>query len=444
MSFRLSRWAMGLGVFTLGVSSLWAGEAIDDLPPLPLPPTQEEILPPPPSAPSQPVAPQPAPSQTPSTPVTPSTPSTPTPSPQPDTGEGVPGEIIGGRVNIRAGSGTKYDRVTTVDTGTKIVIYGSDGEWVKIGYPAGNFCYIGLDTIDGALPAQIPQEGIQRSIRSEEVEVRANPWKGDNIVATLHRDDIVTIVGIRGQWAKILPPPNARAWVFGKYIRYEGQATPIVSPTPEKKEKTKEEAELEATIRAKREQQMAEARAARQAEFKDIDRVIENLREELNRIDQETEARKRMYYENQEKEQEIVIPRTPLPEAFVHGGVSGWIESVGVQGRRPAAFRLIQDQKVLFLLRSSKYDLREYVNRYVAVTGRVEAAPGWEANVLVVERLEPMDQGESPPPPSSERRSQGREITPPLSPSRAEARSPRPIGSEESGGRIPPPIEVIE
>jgi len=113
--------------------------------------------------------------------------------------------------------------------------------------------------------------------------------------------------------------------------------------------------------------------AARQARAEQVKQLVEEVNSQLKAIEAEGGA-------------EAVEDRFRSGEKDM-GGLTGWVEYVGRVGRRPAAFRLVKGGEVQFLLRSVKYDLADFVNRRVAVDGAVEEAPGFEANVLVVDYL---------------------------------------------------------
>ncbi|MCX7934991.1 MAG: SH3 domain-containing protein, partial [Planctomycetota bacterium] len=322
----------------------------------------------------------------------------PPPAETPITEEGQPkeGQIVGGRVNIRAGPGTAYEIIATVDDKTPIKVYAVAGEWVKIGYPTGEACYVHQDYIEGNIPPDIPESGRECTIKGDKVMVRAKMWDKSTVVGELKQGDTVVVTGLRGPWARILPPACARAWVFHKYVKYEGAVAQTSAP-PLSESAASETAKKTAasSLAAKRREELAAIaeRAQRARELADeqrLQKIVEEADKEVAQIEAEIRAEQEAI--TVEKVREEVRKRQGPGNI---SGFSGWIEYIGWVGKRPAAYRLVQGEETVFLLRSAKYDLSKYVNRRVLVDGVVETAPGFEANVLVVDRLQVVSE---PPP----------------------------------------------
>jgi len=185
--------------------------------------------------------------------------------------------------------------------------------------------------------------------------------------------------------------------VFHKYVKYDGQvaqtAAPPLSEAAASESAKKTGASSRAAERREELTKIAE-RAQRARELADeqrLQKIVEDTDKEVAQIEAEIRA-----------EQEAISVekvREEIRKRQGHGdiaGFTGWIEYIGWVGKRPAAYRLVQGEETVFLLRSAKYDLSKYVNRRVLVDGAVEIAPGFEANVLVVDRLQVL----SEPPPS--------------------------------------------
>jgi SH3-like domain-containing protein len=386
----------------------------------------ESTLPPPPPPPPPPTAESPSPARAETTPGLPPPPGG--QSVQPDaavappieTPAGAresaprPGRIQGGRVNIRSGPSTNYEIVTTVNEGTPLQVVARAGEWLKIRYPADQSAWIPAANIQGEVPSVIPGTGVVRTVSENATRVRVRPWVRSTVVGEVNEGTTVRIKDIRGQWLKIAPPPTARAWVFGKYVRFEGDVTEVEAPaqpageaagaaapaSPGEAAESRVDSEgMEETLLAqqleeKRQQRIAEmkaeAEARRLAAEQAAQAVIDRAEERLRRIEEETRRRQEAIDRSAVA---VEVAQEVEPGQHPGGAYVGWVEYVGRLGQRPAAYRLNHGGEVQFLLRSPNYDLRRYVNRRVAVDGPVEAAPGWEANVLVVESLELLDEG---------------------------------------------------
>jgi len=363
------------------------------------------VVPPPPPEEEEPAAAEPAPAKVEEAPIMPGATEAAQPQPaapiaeMPAAEEGEPkeGQIVGGRVNIRAGPGTAYEIIATVDEKSAVKVYAVAGEWVKIGYPAGEACYVHQDYIEGNIPADIPESGRECAIKGDRVMVRAKMWDKSTVVGELKQGDTVVVTGLRGPWARILPPASARAWVFHKYVKYDGQvaqtAAPPLSEAAASETAKKTGASSRAAERREELAKMAE-RAQRARELADeqrLQKIVEDTDKEVAEIEAEIRAEQEAI--SVEKVREEIRKRQGHGNV---GGFTGWIEYIGWVGKRPAAYRLVQGEETVFLLRSAKYDLSKYVNRRVMVDGAVEIAPGFEANVLVIDRLQVL----SEPPPS--------------------------------------------
>jgi len=311
---------------------------------------------------------------------------------------GVPGRITGGRVNLRAGNSTKYEIVVTVNPDTPVTVYGKNGEWVQIGYPSTEFAYMSTPLLEGDVPAEIPALGLQKRVNADRVAVRVKPWPGSKVVGYLSKGETVTVTGVRGGWVRIQPPASARAWVFGTYVTYQGdvqmaEASPLESEknAPAVSSSNNKLAQAAAKSGMGHQNPMDTYRAIADRERKQLEDYRKSVNDEvvgveetLKRIEEEAEREKQAMLE---KNKAILQP-LPKEDLNIPGKYSGWIEYVGFIGKRPAAFRLVKGGQVMFLLRSAKYDLAEYQYKRVLVSGRVEMAPGWEANILVVDQLD--------------------------------------------------------
>jgi len=73
-----------------------------------------------------------------------------------------------------------------------------------------------------ASPKEKQRKGI---VTAGVLNVRARPGFRYEVVAQLHRGDIVVIVKEQDKWYGIVPPENARAWVASQFVSSEGEIT---------------------------------------------------------------------------------------------------------------------------------------------------------------------------------------------------------------------------
>lgn len=395
--------------------------------PLPPPPPMDPLegglpLPPPPSADDLPPPPGSGDELFPT--VTPdrALPPAPTPPPVPTPGMlggditgirvdtipagGIPGKIVGGRVNIRAGaSSDQFDIIDTLSEGTNVVVYGAEGDWTAIGYPENQYCYVHQRHIQGDIPANIPEQGIVRSLQGGPIHIRIKPWVSErNIVGEGTEGDTVIVLDLRGQWARIRAPAHIRAWVFSRYVDYEGKPDrDAVAREPSSTPGAERASTDRSLIQSQRDREIAQRQREeflrqqqRQREMRDRKKsIFSDLEEQLAEIERQKEARlrqaavdsiedERLHREARER---VHLEATPPPPPGALDGYSGWIERIPRMGGRPTEFRLVKGNDVLFLLHSNVYDLSLYRGKQVLVNGVVRTAPSWEANIMEVTYL---------------------------------------------------------
>lgn len=373
----------------------------------------------------------------------------PTPVSSFDQGEAL-GIVNVGLVNIRSGPGseadTEYEIVTTLKQGTELTIMGKSNDWYSIAWPQGHPCYLRATCIDGIVPSTLGPQGVSVPVKGPSADLYVRPWEKSTIVGSLQGGDIVTIIGRRGGWYRIMAPPSARAWISAKYVNLVSSSNAALSqatapkrgiitnpnntttPPEEKKAKTPQ------IIQAYREKLPDPELLQQQAED-NRQRYFQSIDDELAAIRAETNSRKQEISMRYSGVPTTTLPGTTAqaPATLTEDDFTGWVEHIGYAVRRPAAYRLVKGGDIVFLLRSAVYNLEEYVNCRVAVNGQVELAPGFDANVLVVDKLELLDSGPLTPP-SIEEASMNveEEYTAPMMP-RAEEddtalQSPMPLG----------------
>ena len=308
------------------------------------------------------------------------------------------GKVNAARVNVRAGPGTRYEIVVTVSKDTPVTVHAKVGDWLKIAYPAGQHCYIHPRHLQGDIELDRLGDGQKLGVQSETAPLRVRNWDRSSVVGQVKRGDLVTIIGMRGRWAKITPPATAFAWIFHRYVTYQGEVKSVEAPvasdtdgavTTTSLPKTEKEEKQEKEMRQQRAKSY-EVLVQRQQEYENrqqerVSSVMQDIQAKLDAIDRSVA----------EKKGQVSSPapvQTPIA-AEKDYGYTGWVEYIGHVGRRPAAFRLMKGGEILFLLRSAKFDLGKFTNRRIKCFGLIEEAPGFKANVLIVEGMELLDVG---------------------------------------------------
>ncbi len=325
---------------------------------------------------------------------------------------GVEGKITGGRVNIRAGQSTKYEIVLTADIDTPVTVYEKVGDWVKIAYPAGEYCYINQKYLSGELPTDIPEQGLVREVRGNNVNLRARPWPGSTVVGQVSSGDSVFITGIRGQWVRIRPPASAKAWVFYKYVSYEGGVKESASPAsvakadndPEDEYGNKLKTAADDIIKQSRNNPIiakikarAEAeRNARNARRNAASNIMNSVEDQLARIEREAaEQKEQAYRRSQENKKYEAAYRAEMAKDFKPGpppgsmgyDATGWLEYIGYVNGRTAGYRIVKGGDTIYLLRSLYYDLDDFVGKHVRVSGSITPDRQSNYSIMDVKRL---------------------------------------------------------
>lgn len=360
-----------------------------------------------------------------------------------------PGQITGGRVNVRAGPNTQYESIAVLTTGTPLTVLAKNGEWLKIIYPSDHLASIHKRFVDAEVPAEIPEAGVPGIVNADDADVHAFYWDKSTVVGKLKKGDPVVIKQERGQWYRILAPANARAFVFAKYVKLDSDGPvvadraplpvndsvdmsavgpdgspaprPKVTPEEEKVRELKEARAKELAVQldkiAEREEELRKIEEERLRRFEEQQKQAEELVKARAKADLDA----RMLQANQleaalqsldsrliaidgEKARQadamgrrigrMVNPPTIVGSAMSWvppdpptGGYAGWVENIGRVGGAPSPFRLTRDGEIRFWLISDKHDLNQFANLRVLLDGQVQHAGGTTASILRVDRI---------------------------------------------------------
>ncbi|MCD8351278.1 MAG: SH3 domain-containing protein, partial [Planctomycetaceae bacterium] len=330
------------------------------------------------------------------------------------------GRIEGGRVNVRAGPNTQYESIAVLGSGAPVTVLAKHGDWYKIVFPADQLASIHKSNVTADITGEIPESGLPGVVNMDNANVHAFYWDKSTVVGHLNQGDPVVIKQERGQWYRIDPPENARAYVFAQYVRVDGQVVADVAPAPVnesvdlaagtgapgevklskadqqvnaikeayfKRLQEAYEAEREAEER-ETEQRIRELTERQKAQANQLENALADLDSRLAAIDEETTER--ITYVTREFQPTIVTGvggATWAPPDPIGGGYTGWIENIGRVGGAPSTFRLTKGGEIRFFLRSERINLNEYTNRRVWLNGAVEPAGGASASVLNVDQI---------------------------------------------------------
>ncbi|MCC6579049.1 MAG: SH3 domain-containing protein [Phycisphaeraceae bacterium] len=144
------------------------------------------------------------------------------------------GMVTEGEVQVRAGAGTSYYVVGTLNMGQAVQVDDQLFDWYKIVPPAGVYSYISRAFVDAR------GDGKEGTVNKDRAEVKAAAKQGPGLSyrkqLELFKGDTVQIVGEEGGFYKVVPPHGAYVYVMVSAVK-PAPATPApapaATPTPE-------------------------------------------------------------------------------------------------------------------------------------------------------------------------------------------------------------------
>ncbi|MBL7140915.1 MAG: hypothetical protein ISS74_08405 [Planctomycetes bacterium] len=334
------------------------------------------------------------------------------------------GKVTADLVNIRCGPGLYYYPLATLKQDTPVVVESQKDGWLAIRPPEEVFGLARKSDL------AISQEGTQGTVTAPSTRVYTSSPGAKRqwyVAATLKQDDRVTITGpAEGDFVKVLPPPQARAYIADEYVTAStagappttGIATlPDVDMTPPDANPLmqaykKAEADLAAELR----------KVLEQRNYEPLAQAFKEIAEKADKAYiKQTAERRLAYIEQLVQEQTDYLRVLSLPERldeslaeiktrwaqqqstaaaekrmggpdFVATGCVRKLASLeGVD--YPIKYKLVdQNDKPLILLKSTQYDLANYVGKIVGVRGTKEYIQEWRINCVTVDDLEVLEE----------------------------------------------------
>lgn len=142
----------------------------------------------------------------PSEPSQPTEPSNPTPPPS-TTNAKATVVVDASTVNFRSGNNTSASIVTRVNKGDEIVAIKYDNEWIQ-GTINNQTGWIAAWLVKNKTAHQVAY------VSSSLVNARSGAGTNHSIVTQLRLGDIVRILSVQNDWAKVVLPDGKEAWIF--------------------------------------------------------------------------------------------------------------------------------------------------------------------------------------------------------------------------------------
>lgn len=309
------------------------------------------------------------------------------------------GKVTAERVNVRAGSGTNYKILTVARKDEILVVFTKKGEWLKIECPERckvwvHSRYVKRNEDGGAV------------VTGNSLKVRATNNTRSAAVAELNKGDRVEIIRQKDDWFQIKAPEGAIAWIHTDYVQYIDEHGAYLDKARKRMAIENLLAELEKTL--------AEERAEKQPEEWDLDFLLEGYarvrmlaaEEDLGSVSKTmsakagdrlaelarikdlqiklVEASEKLEINKREYEKRMEELKNPV-SSYV---AKGWIEDLGMIRHRPGTHKLKMGGDTLYILKSDRHNLYDYVGFLVGIDGRVFKVSGWDIPVIDVENID--------------------------------------------------------
>lgn len=361
-------------------------------------------------------------------------------------------KVTGDSVRLRSGAGLAHPPVTVMEEGEELTVVGSEDDWAIVELPAKAPCWIWGELVE------LSADGKTYTVTGKNVNLRIEPHTRHFPVGQADKDQVlkpvfdeetgepVTSEG----FMKIVPPSNATGAIASDFIEKVKNVAPekshdrepapedstgedvpdaaeIKTPKPERldRDPTAEElederktfvelqkmledelkkpaADVDLTAIRNMYEQFAEfaldkdVREKAELYIEKIDLTVKLIETENSRIAKEDAERKAEIERIREealKEEEEPVEQPKGPVEYI---AIGKIGSHGKSARTPASHRLFNDKgEVLYDVRWDDGDLKKLMGSKVGVTGKVKKYDGWPHKVIVIERIDVIDDGES-------------------------------------------------
>ncbi len=309
--------------------------------------------------------------------------------------------VIVKKLNVRVGPSTKYKIISTLNFGDEIVVYEiKNNNWYKIKWPSNRKLYVYQKFVKCISPTEYIIVGSHVNIRDKKID---SPLS--RVICQLENGAKIKVIKKDGDWFIIEPPDNAFAWVCGKYTEY------ISSYKDYQINKQKLEEKIKKFEYARI---IYDEETSRDIEVADYDKVIsayedllnypldKNEKEFVSYILKDLRQRKLLQQhikqirkENQELQYKIktieekynqMLEKIKEKKKEKNYLATGWIKTMGKILHRPATHKLIKGEKIIYLLKSKKYDLDNYVDKRVAINGKI-IGKKWGIDIIEVNEL---------------------------------------------------------
>jgi len=254
------------------------------------------------------------------------------------------GEINANNINIRSDSTVNSKIICAVNKGEPVEVIRESYGWYKIRLPkaAPSFIRKNLVTL-------IDEKTVK--VIKDNVNIRLNPSESSPILGRAGKNEVINILGDRGEWYKIEPLNNSFGWVNKKFVNPAPQEATAVKPW---------------------------------GGMNKADTI--NKREEV-KLAQEISA-KGGPASGWKKENKIMDEKVSSGESLT---IEGIIKPYGKVIKRIATHKLITADNNVFLLKGNKGGLDSLNYHRVRVTGRLIPNKNQKYSIIEIQKIEALD-----------------------------------------------------
>ncbi len=127
------------------------------------------------------------------------------------------GSVTASSLKLRTGPSTGYDTITTLSSGTVLSVEGESGDWYYVELSNGRKGYVSKEYVKkgtGAKTCTIISDGT--------LNVRKGPGTNYDVVATLNKSDVVSLLDDSSKWFKIRTAAGKEGYVNSDYVKVGG------------------------------------------------------------------------------------------------------------------------------------------------------------------------------------------------------------------------------
>jgi SH3-like domain-containing protein len=338
------------------------------------------------------------------------------------------GEVTGESVNLRAQNTEGAWSLRKLEKGERLVVLSESSGWLKVRVPLGYTCWVAKQYVDDGKDGFV-------TVNADRVNLRPAPSAKQFPLNYVDKGTKLRLVSCGEDWVEVAAPEDLPVWVAAPYVKRIGSEESLRSElaslrgeADKRYEQKRIDAE-KAAVTAAREKEVkkhfqtaedlvsmenakpspeyapalslyeqiqketedASLKETVKSRIEEIGR-LQKLKTELqearavgNRLEGELEQTRKQYEQELESLKRVVKHEKPRELEI------GWVVKLprlDLVDKTGPDFKLVKGGTTLCYLQSTKYDLRDFVEKQVCVAGDVVRKPDLDSRLVVVKDLE--------------------------------------------------------